>query len=380
MKHNAEVFAVYDISSSSVAGAHVLFENNQTHFLASHRLLTPLQEDITMERFVTETISSLSQTTTHIRNNDVHHPTFIQVTLASPWYSSQTRTISYTKKTPFVCTKKLVEDLVRSEITHILTKESGVFGAYGKESIIIEKQLASFILNGYHTTDPYKKKTTTLEFSLTVTSAPKDILTRFSEVLQRAYGARDIRYTTSCWTTHVVMRDRIKEEGSCMIVDIGEEISDVGIVKNGSFTSHHSFPVGTYGLYRALSGRSRNTARESMTHLESYRLGKLSQAASKSVETAIHSYATHWQSWFDQVLETTTGVLPHTICITADSRFEQIFTTTVAQDPLVLSGSVESPRVLFMKPSLILGVHTDQSIDVPLLVAAQFAVHPVYYL
>lgn len=354
MKGN--VFAVYDVSSSSVAGAHVLRSADTPVILASFRSDAPLQEEKDMQRFVEEGVKHLTDIVARVRAADVHHPDHIQVVLASPWYSSQTRTIVYKKDAAFVCTQKLVDSLVEAEVSRILKEEEGAFGAFGEQSVVVEKQLSTIKLNGYQTNAPFGKQATTLELFLTITIAPKPVLDRFTDVLRRAYGTRDIAYTTSPFTTFVVMRDLDPSRDEALIIDVGEEISDVAFVKHGTMLYQQSFPVGTFGLYRALAGTSAHTLTESMTMLETYRLGKLSTSAAATVETAIAVFVKEWQKWFHQILE---GghygfCLPAQCIITADPRFQQLFTQVLMSDDFLKhTCTAGGGRVVYMNEDVL---------------------------
>lgn len=332
MKGN--VFAVYDVSSSSVAGAHVLKDGTTPVILASVRSDAPLQEEMDMQRFVEEGVKHLTEVVTRVKSLDVHHPDHIQVVLASPWYSSQTHTIVYKKEDPFTCTQKLVDSVVDAEIARILKEEEGAFGAFGSQSVVVEKQLSAIKLNGYQTNAPFGKKASTLELFLTITVAPKPILDRFSDVLKRAYGTRTITYTSSPFTTFVVMRDINPSYDEAVIIDVGEEITDVAFIKQGIMLYQHSFPVGTFGLYRALSTTSASTPQESMALLEGYRLGKVSTSIAATVQSAISTYLAQWQAAFHQILEAGHYgfCIPSQCVVTADPRFEALFTTILTTD------------------------------------------------
>lgn len=332
MKGN--VFAVYDVSSSSVAGAHVLKDGTMPVILASVRSDAPLQEEMDMQRFVEEGVKHLTEVVTRVKSLDVHHPDHIQVVLASPWYSSQTHTIVYKKEDPFTCTQKLVDSVVDAEIARILKEEEGAFGAFGSQSVVVEKQLSAIKLNGYQTNAPFGKKASTLELFLTITVAPKPILDRFSDVLKRAYGTRTITYTSSPFTTFVVMRDINPSYDEAVIIDVGEEITDVAFIKQGIMLYQHSFPVGTFGLYRALSTTSASTPQESMALLEGYRLGKVSTSIAATVQSAISTYLAQWQAAFHEILEAGHYgfCIPSQCVVTADPRFEALFTTILTTD------------------------------------------------
>jgi hypothetical protein len=339
MKAN-KVFAVFDISSSSVAGAHVLTKNEavtKAVFLASSRRDASFHEDMDIGRFVEETVINLETVIGTIQKSDVHHPPYIQVVLASPWYRSQTRSIVYKKTTSFTCTKKLVDDLIAKELDYIVTKEEGPFGSFGKESIIIERQISQIKLNGYITNNPYGKKIEHLEIFLTITMSPKPILDRFADTLRRFYGTRKIGYTTSPFTAFIVIRDTMPEIKECVVIDVGEEVTDVAFIKDELFSYQHSFPVGTYALYRKVSENSANSMQEAKSILESHRLGKLENSQKAKVEKAITEFIKEWQSSLQQILDNGHYgfCMPSNCFVMSDPRFENIFIETVKNDPFI---------------------------------------------
>lgn len=381
-------FAVFDISSSSVAGAHVLSGQRKSPavtILASTRSDLALQEDLNIQRFVDETATCLGEVVSSIQQRDAHHPEYIQVILASPWYSSQTRTIVYKKNAPFVCTQKLIDSLVDKEIEHVLRNEEGSFGSFGDESLIVEKQLSVIKLNGYPTTDPFGKKAEQLELSLMLTVAPKTVLDRFTDVLRRAYGTRKIGYTTGAFTAYVVARDSMNIDEHCVVVDIGEEVTDVAFVKDGFLLYQHSFPCGTTALYRALSSHGSHTIQETRAILEAYRLQTLAPKPVKVVEKAFTSFAKEWQQGLHGVLDN--GVygfqLPGQWIITVDPRFELFFADSIKNDPFIAHISASSEiKTIFLNPAAhAMGVTMahDSTADIPLCIGALFVERLVYY-
>ena len=381
MSSHEHVFAVFDISSSSVAGAHVLSRADtcpNALILTSVRIDAVVTDDINIQRFITQANRSLEQVISTIRAQDVHKPSHIQISLASPWYSTETRIISYRSEKPFICTKKLVESLVDAEIADI-KKTDGPFGSYGKESVIIEKQLSGIKLNGYLTHEPYDKKATELQCTLTVTIAPKKVLDLFSDTLRRSYGARPIRFTTGAFTAFIVARDRLPIEEACMIVDVGEEVTDVAFVTAGMLAYQHSFPVGTFGLYRALAKEGGDMVTESKALLEAYRINKVAPQTKKRIERAILAYSKEWQKGLQQVLETGHygWRVPHQILLMVNERFETIMTSVLVKDPIIKHscGAVE-PRITYIDESTLgtaIGTVSHEHIDIPIATTALFA-------
>jgi hypothetical protein len=163
-----------------------------------------------------------------------------------------------------------------------------------------------------------------------------------------------------------------------VIIDVGEEVTDVAFVKCGTMLYQHSFPVGTYELYRALAKQSKLTAAEAVTILESFRMDKLKSTATKSVQKAVISFTEAWQKGFQNVLDLGTYgfCMPHQIVVTADSRFESILTTIITTDPFIRhSCARDSVSMTFLNQTLLgpkIAATMYDSFDIPLATGALF--------
>jgi len=337
MSSKAKAIAVFDISSSSVGGAHALLEQREgdtgVTFLVQERRDSGFEDELDIERFVNDTARALEVVIDHVRTADVHHPEYIQVVLSSPWYSSYTRTISYKKDTTFSCTRRLVDSLIEKEVAFLLQQPNENGTAFGSGFKLVEQQLSLVLLNGYETADPYGKKAQAMELTLVVTLVPEIVVERFTSILRRSYGDRPIHVTTGAHAAFVALRDNGGIAPDSAIIDVGEEVTDVALVKNGLFVSQHSFPVGTYELYRALKEISGSTV-EARALVEGYRLRKLSPSNMRIVEKALHLFST---AWIKSLRHTVEGGqsgfhFPSQYYICTDQRFEQVLSTLVAED------------------------------------------------
>ncbi len=379
-KRHGTAIAVFDVSSSSVGGAHALYHPQNTSpltLVANIRSDSTLQEDINMKRFVSDTVHNIETVASSLRKADMHKPSHIEIVLASPWYVSHTRTILYEQDTAFVCTKKLIAKLVDEEIAHLVKNELERFGTYGKEGTIVEKQISMVRLNGYVTGDPFGKKAKRVELYLTVTIVPKGIVDEFTGALQRIYGTHSINITTSPYATFVVARDYLNNGQECVIIDVGEEVTDIGFVKNGLFSYQHSFPVGIYGLYRALIQGAGHTPVEAKAVVEAFRLGKLSASAKTKVEKALATFSSDWQRGLQEAFEQGHYgfCLPDSCYITADPRFEEVFPSIISNDHFIQQTcSRGQVKPLFINEAMLAPFigSLDAGYDIPLATAALF--------
>lgn len=366
--------AVFDISSSSVAGAHVLAPKSESStttkvsLLASSRTLFEPKEDITIDRFVDSTMTGLQSLITTLQKADAHRPESIHVLLASPWFVSQTRTIIYKKEESFVCTEKLVDSLIEKEIAFIMEHDMGRFGAMGKEGIIIEKQISLVKLNGYTTAKPFGKKAQSLELFLIVTVSPKIIIEKFKEQLQRGYPHTPVQFTTSPYATFIVTRDFLQSPKEAMIIDIGEEITDIACIKDELFLYQQSFPVGIYQMYRTLSQAGHTSIAESHALVESFRLGKLSASMTSATQKALEDFGDIWKRALQESIDTSAYAvkLPETIYTISDDAFVAFFGSILQNDafishavgstsyvPIALTYELLSPHVSSLDPDAI---------------------------
>lgn len=382
MSSKATAIAVFDISSSSVGGAHALISKNNNDstnvvLLVQDRRDTGLEDELNIERFVNDTARALEVVVDHVRTADVHHPEYIQVVLASPWYSTHTRTVSYSKNTTFTCTERLLNALAEKEIAYFLKQPTDSGEAFGKGFKVVEQQLSNITLNGYETNDPYGKKVQSIELMLTITIVPEIVVERFSSILRRSYGDRPINVTTGPYATYVALRDNGGVPADCVVIDIGEEVTDVAFVKNNIFLYQQSFPVGTYELYRSVSNVTGSTV-EARALIEAYRLKKLTPSKTRMIEKALHTFSGAWQQALQEVVEVGQYGFrfPATSYITTDARFQEFFTTVIQNDPFIQHSALpDTVRAVFVDTlqtnATVTTTSTDQP-DASLAIAALF--------
>lgn len=380
-KKSKDFFAVFDISSGSVAGAHI-----QNRFKLEDKLLVAacvrsemlVQEDIKPHVFLNNMISKLDEVINRVQKANSNIPEFTQVILSAPWYFLKMRTITHQKTDgSFVCTKKLVESLVAEHITGIVSELSSKKDLFDQDYIVVEKQLSNIKLNGYAVESPYGKKASSLEFSLIVTLTPKIVFDKITQSIRRAYATRKVGFTTTHFSTLVVLRN-IKNMEESVIIDVGEEITDVSFIKKNTLIFEHSFPLGTFGLYKILSEKKNFHINESIALLESFRLQKLTPTISESIEKIINTFSEDWQKNLRQLIEISEYgfCLPAQIVILGDPRFEILLTQAIESDPFIrYSCAHTKPQVSFVNEALISSdiKNIDETpLDVPVAMAALF--------
>lgn len=374
--------AVFDISSASVGGAHAFVrkyapeDTQKVSLISQFRQNSDFHEDINTERFISETTKNLKTVAQKLFSENKIHPKYIQIVLASPWYNSQTRNISYKKSTEFVCNENLINDLVSKEIEHILVHEKEKFGNLGTNYTIVEKQISSIRLNGYAIEKPYGKSARSVELSLTITIAPKAIIEAFKTAIESVYAIKKIGITTSPYTTFIAMRENSSIDNSCVLVDIGEEITDVAFVKDDVFLYQHSFPIGTNALPRSVSKKGNFSISEVKSILEAYRLDTLNLKNKKSIEQGISVFIKDWEKEIEKIVDTDYFgfILPKSWFVVVDPKFEFLIKNSLSNNNFIKHKTITIPNIDVVTQDELYSISKpiDIELDVPITLALLF--------
>ena len=344
---------IIDISSSAVgAGMSIIpTEKDSTvlpQSIAFVRNTIPLKEHFDVEHFLQTTLTYLSVALQSLQHKTNLVPDMVTCTISSPWFLSHARTISYSELTPFVCTEKLIQSLVAQELQKIHADTAG------QELVVIEQQISQITLNGYTTQSPFGKKASSMTMGLSVTQSTKDCIERFNSLIRRFYGAVAISYTTTPFAIATVLTGT---HDRALIFHIGEQITDVGFVKDGMFLYQHSFPMGMYNLFHIMheKGVPRGQAN---TLLDGYKMNAIHDEKRRMVEDSLKLFSAQWSSGLTSIL--TTGFFgfstPERALVLCDDRFALFFQTAITTNPFTThSGAASKIACSFITPLLFTG-------------------------
>ena len=187
---------VFDIGSSSIGGAFVeLGENSAPKIVLSIREPIRLEEVLNVDRFRVYAMHTLHKVVKSMCASNMGAPTRIFCVLASPWYASQTRIISYEKNTPFTFTQKLADSLIASEIK-LFEDEHGI-GSGGENTVrAIELLSMKTVLNGYATSNPLNQKATNLKMTIFISMGEEEVLAEIEEAISRHFPHITVKFTS----------------------------------------------------------------------------------------------------------------------------------------------------------------------------------------
>ena len=320
-KSKGELVAVFDIGSASIGGALVLLPGDESQekvkILSSVRLPIKLEEHYSFERLLGRMSDTLEEVALQIKKEGNAQKVFCF--LASPWYKGCPRLVKYEQSTPFVFTQEMHESLVEKELTAVGENKSG--------SKIIESKSVQIVLNGYVTGYPLGQKATTLEMSLLIGLSSDKVLQSIEEKLKVFFKISRVSFMPFLSPLFTVRRDLFPEQNDFLVMDIGGEVTDIALVRNGALCDWLSFPLGKNFFIRSIAIGLRRTKEEADSLFSLYLDHRIEQKIYRKIDHFVQIAKEEWVNYFQKSLYQLSRdlSLPSTIFLTVDDNIAVFF-------------------------------------------------------
>ncbi len=301
-----------------------------------------------MQKALSGAISKISGTTRII-------PDSAYVFLSSPWYASQVRTAKLSRDTQFIATKQMLDDMVGKELKafeeEVIKAKSLTEDALG----VIESKTVSVKLNGYLQENPIGKRASELDLSIFLAVAPISLSKKIEESIHRIYSHAKVTLCTFLTASFIAGREILPHKDSYILLDIGGEITDVSIMRDGSPVQSISFPIGKNLLLRRLSKHLGRSMQESATLCMLYMEDKIENKMKEACAKILNESKGEWLGAFQRTLMSMTSELslPDTILLTVDSDIAPWFVELTSHEEFhQYSLSEKEFKVVQLKPEL----------------------------
>ncbi|MEK7066744.1 MAG: hypothetical protein AAB965_04220, partial [Patescibacteria group bacterium] len=185
---------------------------------------------------VIERLKERMDRVTPVRSEEVH------CFLASHLVMSQANTGRAVFDQPETITEEIIHDIARSGLNYSLLVPN-------MEKI--EEKIMQVRLNGYETAEPVGHTAKEVEATSFVSLVEKDFLQASKYLLQSLFPDQPIKYHSFAFSSYGVIREILDEtDDEFAFIDVGSEITEVGISRDGSLEKTISFPHGRSSLIR----------------------------------------------------------------------------------------------------------------------------------
>ncbi|HLP86626.1 MAG TPA: hypothetical protein VK153_01995 [Candidatus Paceibacterota bacterium] len=329
-----KTIAIFDIGSGSVGGAIVDIPLKSNAIPVIKKIVrTDIKSSKTsdLKTFIKDMTSALNETANSLYNKKGGAPEEIMCVLSSPWYLSAVREIKINREKPFVFTARLADDLIQKELLGINKQYEDKYGEVDSKPEMIEHYAMSVFLNGYFVDDPIGKKCKNLEIDMIISLAPKICLDSIRETLSRTFHDTRINFSSFTLSTYLAVREKYISPLSYLLIDVGSEVTDVGVVSKGILKSTLSFPFGKKTFLNSISKKLKMDLRDVEEIIGLHNDKNLETSRSDKFEPVLKSVENSWLESFNKCVNSLPHslILPNTIFLTADkdiiNKFADIF-------------------------------------------------------
>jgi hypothetical protein len=218
-------------------------------------------------------------------------PDHVYVSLESPWFTGQTRTLYYSKKDGFTFTEKLAHTLIDEDFARY--KKEGE-EKFGEPLSMLDKSVIMTKLNGYQTEEPYGKKTREASISYYASLTPKFFMDSLCEDLERVIRGK-IRFFSSSAALSGSLYMTLERYKKLLVIAIGGEVTELLYLENGILINTGTFPSGRNFLIRTLGDQLQQNPLEVFSLLNMCTSGRAHESISKKVDVIVETVEKAWR-------------------------------------------------------------------------------------
>ncbi len=325
---------ILDIGSSSIGGAIVLIvKDNPPVVLYSIRKQIEIKNDINFSRFLSLMAGTLESVLVELAETSKSSPKKIFCILSSPWYTARTHFMKIEKKTPFIITHKMIDDLIDKKVSiindDVINKKNKIIGGVPR---IIDVQNIQTKLNGYETSNPYDKKVKLAEITLFVSIGSEQTIKLIEDKASRVFRC-DVKFSSFSLVSFVAIRD-IFSENNFLFLDITGEVTDVSMTKNGVLVKNVAFPLGKNFLIRRIASKFNTGVEEAESLFSMFNSGNSDVATRDRLNKVLEEAKKEWILSFTEVLQAFSGdsYIPNSVFITADNDVQEWYMNAINEE------------------------------------------------
>ena len=320
-KNSYETLLLVDLRSASVGASLILFsETEKPRIVYTVRKNILFKDPLEADVFIDTMFKTLREVLTEAHSSGIRKlaehkadiPSHIQVVYSSPWFTSTIKEMNLKQDKPFNFTQDYFAKLIKQQAT---PPETGV---------LIEKDITRVVINGYEITNPFNKKVNEILFSMYLSTISKESKHSVEETIQNIFHIKNITHRTFPLITFTTLRNLFVNISSFIFIDIGGEVSDIGIVENNNLTHTVSMPNGYSTFIRTLMSEFKCSNFEAVSYIENYDFTNAT-ALSADKRQIFERLMKDWVQTFSQTMSESALIFPRNIFISVHKPYANFF-------------------------------------------------------
>jgi cell division ATPase FtsA len=327
-KDNGVLKIALDIRSSSIGGALFIHRKNETPLIKySFRKDVYFESTQNNEDFVDRMMVLLDDVLKKIQSTglvkiteDLQNKKIEEVicVFASPWYKSQIKNFNIKKDEEIKFTEKVLGNLIK--------EKEKIIKVNTDEEVIVDDKILSVYMNGYEVEDPIGKKSANISVSFYTGIIGKQTMNTVSEKIRNVFTVENINFTTHPVSIISVIKSRYKSLKDFLIVDIGGEMTDLGLFKGSVLQNVVTIPRGINYFVRKLQKDCSFDKNTAISHLNLIYDDKIHETCAPKSKTLVKRVEKEWLTEINNVVKDswTKQVIPPTIFVTVDNNANEL--------------------------------------------------------
>lgn len=214
--------------------------------------------------------------------------------LPFPYYLSRLQTVKVVRKKEFSVNAQFLNAILDEETLAFKKKIETAKNPGTDEIEILEKEIIFSLLNGYPVKNFIDKRCLSMELGVFLSAAPKKIILDIEEELSRCFGNIKIFFKTRLYAAFKAAKTLFGGEESFIFLNIGDETSDIFLLKDRALKESVSFAKGENFFSRRIAFDLNRPEKEGEAFLSAFNEGRLAPEISEKTEKILVPALNEW--------------------------------------------------------------------------------------
>lgn len=233
----------------------------------------------------------------------------VTVILNSPWYFSQTRAITVERTEQFRIDKDLIDQLLKEEGEIFLNRASGQFDVSENDSAqLLEMFIMRALLNGYETNSFLEKSAKHLRLSIYISMTLASLTHELNSIVEVKFSPQKIILHSSPYVIFKSAPEALAvDSAGAVVIDIGGEITDITVMRDGIISETFSFGRGLNFILRRIAGAYSIIPAEAISYLRAAAANQMSENHRPKFEDILARGMSEWRKMFYEAIKHAAG-------------------------------------------------------------------------
>jgi len=347
-----EVIGIIDIGSARVSGA-LMTAWPKLKGEISEAL--EWQDKPDFKRFQLGVETALRKVLAKMSHSGSGRPEELYIFLSSPFFIGNTSLINARSRHQIEVDPPYLANLIRENIADLASEDL----------VKLESEVMKIKLDGYETERPIGETAQEVQLAYWQSVGHIELLERLRDIIWKVLPHIKIHFHSFAYATYAVFSELLPDK-DWVLLDTGNELTDILVIKNGYLAEHLSFPLGKNFLIREVAQQLQTVPAETLSALDRHAAGHGNNILNARLEPILAKVSQKWftslEEALGQVLQTT--ILPETIYLFGDEPSDKLFADWLKEaDFSDLSPSRHPPKIVYAEKPLIQAVHRLESLS-----------------